>query len=124
MLKQTALILGLGLTLTFAGCAQTEAELPTPEQAKTENSDAEKQSEGQRPRGQRGDDQRRTPPEAAFTACESVALGSACSVETPRGTRAGICRTFPNNDRAVCAPDRPEGGRGGRGEGRPRPGGQ
>jgi len=124
MLKQTALIFGLGLSLALAGCAQTETGIPTPDQtidqAKTESPDAQKRSDRPRP-GQRGDGQRRTPPEASFAVCASAALGSACSVETPRGTREGVCRTFPNDDRAFCAPQRGEGGRG---EGRRPRGGQ
>ena len=139
MLKQTALIFGLGLTMVLAGCAQKAAEAPTPAPAKTESSDAEKPSDrpqrdgqrgdgqrgdGQRGDGQRGDGQFRTPPEAAYTACASLAAESACTVETPRGTRDGVCRTRPGDERAFCAPQRPDGARGGRGEGRPRPGGQ
>jgi len=126
MLKQYGLIIGLGLALSLAACAQTETEFPASDITKTESSEAEKRPEGQRPQqGQRGDGQRRTPPEAAFAACASLAAQSACSVETPRGTRAGVCRTRPGDDRAFCAPQRPEGGRGeGRGEGRPRAEGQ
>jgi len=119
MLKQYVVIFGLGLTLSLAGCAQTETEVPATDQAKSESADAEKRTESQRPRGDRGDRQGRTPPEAANTACASLAA--------PRGTREGICRTRPGDERAFCAPQRPNGARGeGRGEGRGerrRPGG-
>lgn len=136
MFKQTALILGFSLTLALAGCAQTEAELPQVEQTKTESPDADKSTQGQRPQqgqrqgqgqrpGQRPDGQRRSPPEAAYAACASLAAQSACSVETPRGVRNGVCRTRGDDSRAFCAPERPQGDRGERGEGRrPRPGGQ
>ena len=110
MLKQYTMIIGLGLTLGLAGCAQTNKDLPSSEQVITESPDIAKTEEGQRRRGNR-DGQRRTPPAEAYAACASLALESACSFESPRGTRAGVCRVRPNDDRAICAVPRPEGGR-------------
>jgi hypothetical protein len=46
------------------------------------------------------------PPPEAFTACEDVATGDACVVDTPHGTVEGVCRTTPDR-RVACAPNRP-----------------
>lgn len=121
------MIIGLGLSLGLTACAQS-ADVQPAEQAKTTSSDAAKSGErsGER-RGFRGNREGRTPPEAAYAACENLEAQSACTVETPRGTRDGVCRIREGNDRAVCMPSRPEGRRseGGRPEGRrPRPSGQ
>jgi len=50
MLKQYTLIIGLGLTLGLAGCAQTNKDLPSSEQVITESPDIAKTEEGQRRR--------------------------------------------------------------------------
>lgn len=46
------------------------------------------------------------PPPEAFTACEGVATGDACVVDTPHGTVEGVCRATPDR-RVACAPNRP-----------------
>ena len=59
------------------------------------------------------------PPQEAFTACESLSVGDACTATTPRGEMTGTCKAAPHDDTAplACAP---EGGpRGGMGGGRP-----
>lgn len=59
------------------------------------------------------------PPPEAFTACENLSEGDACSMTTPRGDMTGSCISPPRseNNSLVCAP---EGGpRGGRPGGRP-----
>ncbi len=123
MFKQYAIIIGLGLSLGLTACAQS-TDVQSAEQAKPTSSDAAKSGErsGER-RGPRAGREGRTPPEAAYAACDNLAAQSTCTVETPRGTRQGVCRIREGNDRAVCMPSRPEGGR--RPEGRrPRPSGQ
>lgn len=128
MMKQYALILGLGLSLGLMGCTQSEADISTElpqverskpvssqaEQSKQDSSKAEKPSERRRPQG---GGEGRKPPEAAYAACDNLAAESACTVETPRGSRTGVCKIREGNDRAVCAGPRPEGRR-------PRPSGQ
>ena len=53
---------------------------------------------------------RRGPPPEAYTACEGLSEGGACSVETPRGTMNGTCRVPRRGSRQeaslVCAPTR------------------
>ena len=144
MLKQYAVIIGLSLSLGLTACAQS-TDVPQAEQAKTEPSTSEKAAEPNAPRANRegragregrggregregrGGREGRTLPEAAYAACDNLEAQSACTVETPRGTRDGVCRVREGDTRAVCFPSRPEGGRreGGRPEGRrPRPSGQ
>ena len=127
MFKQYAIIIGLGLSLGLTACAQS-TDVQSAEQAKPTSSDAAKSRErsGER-RGPRAGREGRTLPEAAYAACDNLEAQSACTVETPRGTRDGVCRVREGDTRAVCFPSRPEGGRreGGRPEGRrPRPSGQ
>ena len=123
MFKQYAIIIGLGLSLGLTACAQS-TDVQSAEQAKPTSSDAAKSGERRGPRAGR---EGRTLPEAAYAACDNLEAQSACTVETPRGTRDGVCRVREGDTRAVCFPSRPEGGRreGGRPEGRrPRPSGQ
>lgn len=122
MLKQYTLILGLGLTLSLGACSQSETKTPEPVQqtqtSKTNPQDGARQDRRQRPaNGREG----RTPPEAMFTACADLAVGDACSVETPRGTREGVCFMREGDERALCRPQRPQGGQGDRGERPQRP---
>ncbi|PWQ97588.1 hypothetical protein [Leucothrix arctica] len=55
------------------------------------------------------------PPAEAFTACESLSVGDACAMTTPRGEMTGSCKAAPNGEEGplACAP---AGGRGQRGE--------
>ncbi len=107
MLKQTAFILGLGAALSLTACAQSGTGASDPVQGKQTTSQpatSESARDGQRPEGRRpGGREGRTPPEAAFAACASVAVGASCSFETLRGTRSGTCRSRSSNDRAICA---------------------
>ncbi len=52
----------------------------------------------------------RGPPPEAYTACEGLSEGGACSVETPHGTLSGTCRAprrGPQEEAGlVCAPTR------------------
>ncbi len=50
------------------------------------------------------------PPAEAFTACESLSAGNACTVTTPRGEMTGSCKAAPNGQEGplACVP---EGGR-------------
>jgi len=43
------------------------------------------------------------PPPAAFTACEGIAMGAACSFTAPHGTVQGTCRNM-REDPMVCVP--------------------
>ena len=109
MFKQYVLVLGLGLTLGLTACAQSGTSLPEPDQqSKPESTQTKESRDRQRPR--RGGEGR-TPPEAAFAACATLAAESACSFETPRGTRTGVCRTREGLDRAICVGERPQGRR-------------
>ncbi|RVU86646.1 hypothetical protein EOL70_04155 [Leucothrix sargassi] len=60
-------------------------------------------------------DRPKGPPPEAFTACETLSVGDACSMTTPRGEMSGSCKAAPNGEEGplACAP---EGGRGKRGE--------
>ena len=134
MLKKYTVIIGLSLSLGLTACGQSSVA-PKAEQAKPvlletkpTPSEAEKSTKTKTPRanreGQAGREgrQRRKPAESAYAACDNLEVKSACSVETPRGTREGFCRVRAGDERAVCFPKRPEGGRN---EGRrPRPSGQ
>ena len=40
----------------------------------------------------RNGSERHSPPPEAYTACEGLSEGTACSVETPHGTLSGTCR--------------------------------
>lgn len=126
MLKHAALLLGLGLAISLTACEKATPSAPAPAPAKISSSDTPKakpnrnkegRERGQAPRAGEGEGRRqnRTPPEAAYAACASIAVGDSCSFETPRGTLSGICRQREGADRAVCAGERPEGTR------RPRP---
>jgi hypothetical protein len=46
------------------------------------------------------------PPPEAFTACDDIATGDACVLDTPRGTLEGICRST-SDGRTACAPSFP-----------------
>jgi len=52
---------------------------------------------------------RRGPPPEAYTACEGLSDGGACSVETPHGTLSGTCRVprrgSQQETRLICAPE-------------------
>ena len=120
MFKQTAFILGLGLAFSLTACAKAgpttetsaQSEQSKPVQSSPEQSNP--RSSGERrgpPGGREGRGQGRTPPEAVYTACASAAIGSSCTIETPRGTRTGTCRTREGEDRAVCRVARPDGAR-------------
>ena len=134
MLKQATLLLGLGLAISLTACSQAKPSASAPPPAKTSSPDTPKTDSTRNPAGRESGEGRRpggretrTQPEAVFTACESLAVGASCSVETPRGTRKGICRQRKGAERAFCAGERPSGARPeGRGEGqRPvRPGGE
>lgn len=53
------------------------------------------------------------PPAEAFTACESLSEGDACTVTTPRGEMTGSCKGAPNGETGplACAPEGgPQGG--------------
>ncbi|MEP3892289.1 MAG: hypothetical protein ABJN69_17650 [Hellea sp.] len=54
---------------------------------------------------QRGDGERRGPPPEAYAACASAALNDSCSVETPRETLAGTCKTDRREQRLLCVPE-------------------
>ena len=55
---------------------------------------------------------RQGPPQEAFDACEGLAQGDACTVQTPRGRLSGLCRSMP--DGVACVPEGGPGrGRGG-----------
>ena len=146
MIKQYTVILGLSFSLALTACAQS-TDAPQAEQAKPETSQTQQSPEprspraGQGPRakhperpgsGGRGGREGRTPPEAAYAACDNLDVQSVCTVETPRGTREGVCRVREGDERALCMPSRSEGRRpegrrqeGRRNEGgRPRPSGQ
>jgi len=120
MFKYGTLILGLGLAVSLASCDQTPASAPALEKAATpevSKSETPRTREGREGRPQSADgarEGRRTPPESAFAACNSVAIGASCSFETPRGARTGVCRTRGGDDRAFCAGARPERSQGGR----------
>jgi len=45
------------------------------------------------------------PPQEALDACLSLAVNDACTVEFPRRTVEGICKSFPQSDELVCAPN-------------------
>ena len=62
-------------------------------------------------RGGKGSD--RTPPAEAFTACESLSQGDACSVTTPRGEMSGTCKAAPSGQvgALACAPEDGKGGK-------------
>jgi len=51
---------------------------------------------------------RRGPPPEAYTACEGLSEGGACSVETPHGTLSGTCRVPRRGSlqeaSLICAP--------------------
>ena len=124
MLKQYTLILGLGLTLSLGACSQSETDTKTTEPVQQTQApqispqEGVRQDKRQRPaNGRKG----RTPPEAMFTACADLAIGNACSVETPRGTREGVCFMREGDERALCRPQRPQGGQGNRGDRPQRP---
>lgn len=132
MLKSYALILGTGLALTLAACAppaaeQTPAETTQVEQVKPQTPETRpRNTQGQEGRqNPNADGQRRAPPEFVYAACDGLAADAACSFETPRGTREGVCRTRKDETRALCATPRPEGaGRGTGSQRGERPGGQ
>jgi hypothetical protein len=44
------------------------------------------------------------PPQEAIDACNGLAQGASCSVNTPNGTIAGTCKTPPNSSQLVCVP--------------------
>lgn len=46
------------------------------------------------------------PPPQAFTACDDIAVGDACVLDTPHGTIEGVCRSMEDG-RTACAPSRP-----------------
>lgn len=132
MFKQTALIIGLGLSISLTACSPSSSSAPdtastpdtgsTPEASKPEAPRTGENREARREGGGEGRREGRTPPEAAYAACASAAAQSSCSFETPRGTRNGVCRTRKGEDRAICAVQRPERSDGQRPEGRrPRP---
>ncbi|MCO1335570.1 hypothetical protein MO867_14620 [Microbulbifer sp. OS29] len=52
------------------------------------------------------------PPQEAIDACNNMAEGDACTVETPRGTLEGTCRMPPQVEQLVCVPARGKGGPG------------
>ena len=46
------------------------------------------------------------PPQEAFTACENLSEGDACSASTPRGEMKGSCKAPPQGDGALaCVPE-------------------
>ena len=51
-----------------------------------------------------GKKHKKTIPAEAFTACEGLSSGTACSVTTPRGTMTGTCKDFKGEGTLVCAP--------------------
>ncbi len=56
--------------------------------------------EGEEPPARNGDG----PPAEAIAACDGLADGTACDIETPRGQLAGNCRTI--DDQLACVPAR------------------
>lgn len=50
------------------------------------------------------------PPQEAFTACQSVNRGAACTLTTPRGTLTGTCGG-PEDKPLACMPPLPPGQR-------------
>lgn len=55
------------------------------------------------------------PPQEAFTACENLTEGTACSVSTPRGEMSGSCKGPREGEGALaCVPEK------GRSKGRPK----
>ena len=140
MIKQYTVILGLSFSLALTACAKStdapQAEQATPETSQTQQSpESRSPRAGQGPRagqdgrpgsGGRGGREGRTPPEAAYAACDNRDVQSVCTVETPRGTREGVCRIREGDERTVCMPSRSEGRRpeGRRDEGRRNEGGR
>ncbi|MFO0712734.1 MAG: hypothetical protein U0353_22975 [Sandaracinus sp.] len=59
-----------------------------------------------RPAGGPGAHGHHGPPPEAFAACDDVAEGDACVIDTPEGTVEGVCRGGPDG-RTACAPNRP-----------------
>lgn len=49
--------------------------------------------------------ERRGPPPEAYAACASAALNDSCSVETPRETLTGICKTDRRKQSLICVPE-------------------
>lgn len=48
------------------------------------------------------------PPQEAFTACQSISRGAACTMTTPRGTLTGTCGG-PEDKPLACMPAKPPG---------------
>ncbi|MEP6343071.1 MAG: hypothetical protein ABJ275_07125 [Maricaulaceae bacterium] len=124
MLKQYTLILGLGLTLSLGACSQAETNTKTSEPVqqtqapKAKPQDGARQDRRQRPaNGREG----RALSEFMYASCDGLAVGDTCSVETPRGTREGVCFMREGDERSLCRPKRPQGGQGDRGERPQRP---
>ncbi len=44
------------------------------------------------------------PPQEAFTACNGLSEGASCSVNTPIGSIAGLCRITPASSQLACVP--------------------
>ncbi len=45
------------------------------------------------------------PPQAAVDACVGLAVGAACTMETPDGKRTGSCTAVPTNEELACVPE-------------------
>ena len=58
-----------------------------------------------RPGGQQNRGNRRGPPEFALAACQTKAVGNACSMTTPRGQVTGQC-VLTRNQQTACRPQR------------------
>lgn len=71
-----------------------------PRQAPVMHQGMEREQQGIMGKGQGS--QRRGPPPEAFEACESSAIGNACTVQTPHGTISGMCRDVPEGK--ACVP--------------------
>jgi len=101
MFKQSALILGVSLSLALSACSKTETSPTEPVQKEQAEKPMPAKTE------QKPDRERRTPPEAFYTACEGLEIGNACTIETKKGTRTGVCHVRKDETRALCRPDRP-----------------
>lgn len=46
------------------------------------------------------------PPQEAYDACASLAVGDSCAIETPENTLSGSCQLDPRDQQTLCVPVR------------------